>query len=33
MIVGSHFKRNGVWENEVEESRVKRFMERHGQQN
>ena len=33
MIVGSHFKKNGVWENEVEEKRVEKFMQRHGEQN
>ena len=27
VIVGSHFKREGVWFNDIEEDRVKRFME------
>ena len=28
MIVGSHFKTNGHWENNVDESRVRTFMDR-----
>ncbi len=26
VIIGSHFKSNGLWNNEIEESRVEQFM-------
>ncbi len=30
MVVGSHFKVKGQWDQDVDEERVARFMERHG---
>lgn len=28
LIVGSHFKKQGKWYNELEEEKIKRFMEK-----
>ncbi|KAF7269733.1 hypothetical protein GWI33_017251 [Rhynchophorus ferrugineus] len=33
LIIGSHFKKNGTWSNEVDEERVKIFMEKIGKNN